>query len=180
MQITLTQSGDYAVRTVIALARRDPASLLKAREIAEEMDIPGQYVSQITGALVRSGILEATAGPSGGYRLARPANEVSLLDVIRAIEGPLERERCVLMGGPCDWEAVCPLHLVWHEIEDAVVTRLQRTTFDELAFLDQAIEGGALPIPADTHGRSVPRRGQRSGRQQSPAADSPREGEVPQ
>ena len=161
MQITLTQSGDYAVRVVLVLARRAGEGLLKAREVAEETDIPVRYLPQIMAALVHAGFLEATAGRAGGYRLARPASEISLLDLIREIEGPLRRERCVLQGGPCDWESVCPLHLVWHEVESDVERRLGAATFADLAVLDEAIEAGALPIPSDTHGRSVPRRGLR-------------------
>lgn len=163
MQITLTRSGDYAVRAVIALARHsgEGHGLMKAREIAEEMDIPLGYSAQLLASLVRANLLSATAGPSGGYELAVPAAAVSLLDVIRAIEGPVERERCVMSGGPCDWAAVCPLHSTWHDIEQAIIDRLRATTFDQLGAMDAAIETGAAPIPPDTHGRSVPRRGQR-------------------
>lgn len=162
VQITLTQSGDYAVRAVLMIARRGEARLLKSREIAEEMDIPGQYAPQVLALLVRVGILDATSGPAGGYRLRKPACDLSLLEVIRAVEGPLERERCVLAGGPCDWEAVCPLHPTWHEIEESVIRQLASTTFEQLAAMDHAIQTGAAPIPLDTHGRSVPRLGQRS------------------
>jgi len=173
MQITLTQSGDYAVRAVIAISRHGAGDgrLMKAREIAGEMYIPVGYAAQLLATLVRANLLSATAGPSGGYELAVPAEELTLLDVIRAIEGPLERERCVLRGGPCDWEAVCPLHSTWHDIESAVISRLRSTTFDQLGAMDAAIETGAAPIPQDTHGRSVPRLGQRPGNQNSLDSD---------
>ena len=161
MQITLTQSGDYAVRAVLAIARHGRHRLLKAREIAEEMDIPSSYLAQILSSLVHGQVLHAVAGPSGGYRLAVTPETLSLLDVIRVIEGPVERERCVLRGGPCDWEALCPLHPIWHDIEQVTVERLKSTTFDQLVLMDRAIETGAAPIPRESHGRTVPRRGRR-------------------
>lgn len=161
MQLTLTQSGDYAIRAVLVVARRGVDRRIKAREIAVEMDIPEGYAPQILSTLVRVGILDAAAGPSGGYALAVPAAQISLLSVIRAVEGPIERERCVLAGGPCDWRAVCPLHPTWHDLEEAVTKQLAATTFDQLAAMDHAIETGAAPIPRDTHGPTAPRRGLR-------------------
>lgn len=149
------------MRAVLVIARRGSARRVKAREIAAEMDIPEGYAPQILSTLVRVGILNATAGPTGGYALSIAPERLSLLDVIRAIEGPIQRERCVLAGGPCDWRAVCPVHPTWRDLEDSVTRQLASVTFDQLAAMDSAIEIGAAPIPADTHGPTADRRGLR-------------------
>lgn len=106
--------------------------LRKARQIARSMDIPGGFLSQVLAGLVKVGILSATAGPSGGYTLARPASEISLLDVVVAAEGPLSLDRCVLRGDPCADSDPCVIYHVWAEAQDSFAARLAAATFDDL------------------------------------------------
>ena len=162
MQVTLGRRGDYAVRAVLDLSRHHNRGLRKSREIAMAMEIPRQYLTQILGALARAGLLRATAGRSGGYQLARPPSEITLLEVVEAVEGEVTLDRCVLRGGPCDWATVCPLHHEWGNAQRAVRTQLRKTTFARLSRTDAQIEGGTSPSPADTHAHTHPRRGQRS------------------
>ena len=139
------------------------------------MDIPGQYLTQILGALVRAGLLQATAGRSGGYRLARPPGEITLLDVVEAVEGDVTLARCVLRGGPCDWETVCPLHDEWGKAQRAVRTQLRRTTFARLSRNDTQIERGTFLPPGDPHPHPSPRHGRRSavGTRRRPSTGQP-------
>lgn len=133
MQITLTKRGDYAVRAVLDLARHAGPGLRKTREIAAAMNIPVGYLSQILASLVQSGLIEATAGRDGGYRLVRPAAEVSLLDVIQAIEGPIGLQACVLRGIPCGADGYCAVHDAWARAQAALNAELSTTRFDDLA-----------------------------------------------
>ncbi len=93
----ITQESDYAVRIVYCLAkcgtRRD------ARGISEEMCVTLRFSLKILGKLVSSGIVESYKGNRGGYELARPASEITLKDVIDAVEGPYRLSRCVGEGG---------------------------------------------------------------------------------
>ena len=162
MQVTLGRRGDYAVRAVLDLSRHHGRGLRKSREIAVEMDIPSQYLTQILGALVRAGLLQAAAGRSGGYRLTRPPGEITLLHVVEAVEGEVTMDRCVLRGGPCDGEDACPLHHEWGKAQQVVRAQLRKTTFARLSRTDAQIERGMLPPPAAPHARAHPRRGQRS------------------
>jgi Rrf2 family protein len=112
--------------------------------------------------LVRQHLVLATAGPDGGYELARPPASITLLEVIEAAEGPLVRERCLLQGGPCDWEQVCPAHDVWSQAHEALGHQLRITTFKQLGENDQLIEQGAFDLPVlPLHPVSVARLGQR-------------------
>ena len=96
------------------------------------MNIPAGYLSQILAQLVRAEILVATAGPSGGYDLARPPAQISLLDVVEAVEGPVELARCVVRGIPCSSDGICAVHDAWSAAQEAMAARLDATTFEEL------------------------------------------------
>ncbi len=167
MKVTLGRRGDYAVRAMMNVARHSPQRR-KARQIVAEMDLPERYATQILGTLVNSGLLEAQAGPDGGYTLARPAHEISLLEVVELAEGPIALDQCTLRGGPCDWVASCPLHDSWAAAQTAFTDRLRATTFAELAAADAATEadGDQTEPPHRIH---VERRGIR------PSLDNPSE-----
>ncbi len=162
MEITLGGRGDYSVRAVIDLARHFGDGRRKAREIASTMDIPVRYLPQLLAPLVRQGLLVATSGPEGGYALALNPAEITVLAVIEAAEGPLESPRCVLRGGPCDWDETCPLHEAWGRARGALAGELGRTTFAELAAADEAIENRPVRPRKPIHAEPVERRGVRS------------------
>lgn len=160
MEIALDRRGDYSVRAVLDLARHF-GSRRKAREIARAMDLPTRYLPQLLAPLVHRGLLAATAGPDGGYALARDPADVTLLEVIEAAEGPLESPRCVLRGGPCDWEESCPLHDAWGRARAALAAELHALTFAELAARDQALQRRARRQRPPLHLEPVDRRGVR-------------------
>lgn len=138
MQIVLGSRGDYSVRAVLYLARHHGRQ--RRRAISNTMDIPDKYLPQIMRALVRAGCVRSTAGRGGGYELARPADAISLHDVVEIAEGPLQSKTCILRGGPCYWGDKCAVHDAWAEGERALSDRLARTTFAELAQTDWEIE----------------------------------------
>ena len=80
---------DYAVRAAVELAAADPGVNVKAEAIAEAQDIPRKFLDNILQGLRQAGLVESRRGPEGGHRLARPADEIAVADVIRAIDGPL-------------------------------------------------------------------------------------------
>ncbi len=121
----------------------------KAREIADAMDIPPRYLTQILANLVQEGLLTAVAGPAGGYCLARPADEITLLEVVEAVEGPIGLQQCVLHGGPCTWEESCPVHIPWARAQNAMAAQLDATTFADLASTAAEIEAGTHELPPD-------------------------------
>ena len=86
MRLELTRRADYAIRTTICLAREGSDRLVSAPVIARRMEVPARFLPQIMQDLTRAGIVEALPGRGGGYRLTRVPNEVSLLEVIEAVE----------------------------------------------------------------------------------------------
>ncbi len=104
------------------------------------------------------------SGRRGGYTLGRPAAEISLLEIIEVAEGAIHVDRCVLRGGPCDWEETCPLHVTWSRARASFTAALETMLLSEIAVVDRAIEAGTFRLPADTppHTIPTPRGGQRS------------------
>jgi len=133
MRLELTKRGDYAVRAMLALARAEGTGLLSARRIAEAMDIPVRFLPQALGDLGRAGLVEAAPGRAGGYRLARDASSISLLDVIEAVEGDSRRQSCVLRGGPCGRDGFCDVHEVFFAGQERLLEHFARSMLSDLA-----------------------------------------------
>lgn len=132
MRLELTKRGDYAVRAMIALARVGDGRV-SARRIADAMEIPVRFLPQVLGDLHRAGLVEATAGRTGGYQLARGAASISLLEVIEAVEGDSRRQTCVLRGGPCGRDGTCDVHHVFFAGQEALLGTLAGSTLADLA-----------------------------------------------
>jgi len=139
MDLRLSKTGDYAVRAAIALARRHGNGYLKIREVAAEMVLPLRYTPQILGLLAHAGLADAKAGRDGGYRLSRAPNEITLLEIVEAAEGPLQTSRCTLRGGPCQWDNTCPVHSAWVAAGKALRDSLAATSIADVAREDVAM-----------------------------------------
>jgi Rrf2 family iron-sulfur cluster assembly transcriptional regulator len=115
MQITLT--ADYAVRAVVHIAARAGGQCLPAGEIAAAQNIPRVYVSKVLQALARAGIVTCVAGRRGGAKLARRASDISLLDIVEAVDGPVVLNRCVRRPGECSRDGTCTVHAFWNKAQ---------------------------------------------------------------
>lgn len=133
MRLALGRKGAYSIEAVMYLARRPGSERCKAREIGEAIHAPVHYLPQILADLVHGHILVAEAGRDGGYRLARPPEEITLFEVVEAAEGPVIDDRCQLTGEPFDASAVCPFHEPWVRVCGLLVRELQRTTLADLS-----------------------------------------------
>jgi len=123
MRLELTRRGDYAVRAMLTLSRSEGAQQTAAA-IATATGIPGGYVPQVMGDLVRAGLVANRRGRHGGYRLARPAGEVSMLSIVEAVEGDSRRRTCVLRGGPCRRDGICDVHEAFSRAQEALIGTL--------------------------------------------------------
>jgi Rrf2 family protein len=127
MRLDLTKRSDYAIRAMLALAKTKDG-LLSSRKIAQEMHIPPRFLPQIMGDLTRAGLVDAHPGRAGGYRLAKPADSVTLLMVIEGVEGDPHRQICVMRGTPCGVDGECGVHYVFYAAEGALLQHLQSAT----------------------------------------------------
>jgi Rrf2 family iron-sulfur cluster assembly transcriptional regulator len=131
MRLDLTKRSDYAIRAMLALTMA-PDGLLSSRKIAEEMKIPPRFLPQIMGDLTRAGLVDAHPGRSGGYELAQPADSVTLLRVIEAIEGDPHRQICVMRGTACGVDGECGVHDVFYAAEGALIEKLRSATLQSI------------------------------------------------
>lgn len=129
----ITRASDYAVRVMIHLAALPQSSTVRQSELSRETDVSGHFLSKVLQQLVRSRLIRSQRGAGGGYSLAVPAESVSLLDVVEAIEGPLRLNQCIGEGQSCERKTWCPAHAVWAEAQAAIVTVLGAASMAGLA-----------------------------------------------
>jgi Rrf2 family protein len=131
----ISKKTDYATRAVLALAIAGEAGALKLREIAERTHVPPSLLEQIMAQLRGAGIVRSERGPHGGYRLNKPAEEITLERVVRLFQGPLAPIACATRSEPepCPMELRCSLLDTWREVRDATISVLERRTFADLA-----------------------------------------------
>ncbi|APA94958.1 Putative HTH-type transcriptional regulator [Nocardia seriolae] len=140
----ITAKVDYAVRTLVEIAKAQPDSV-KADAIVAAQDIPPKVLESVVSDLRTGGLVTSRRGPDGGYRLARPAAEISVADVIRAVEGPLasvrgQRPEDVSYPGAAE-----SLQRVWIGLRVNIRSVLERVTIADIAhdllpsFLDELL-----------------------------------------
>jgi len=150
MKVVPTRRTDYAIRALIHLANAE-ASPVPASAIGEAMEIPTGFLQQVLRELQQAGLVTSRPGPAGGYALSRPAAEITVLQIVEALEGPLRNAECALRGGPCHWDDVCALHWVWSSARDALCDELAGASLERVAADDRALAEGGRAVPADSH-----------------------------
>lgn len=125
----ISAKGEYAIKAMVDLALHDGQDLQPIQDVAARQGIPQRYLEQVLLQLKRSGFLYARRGSAGGYRLSRPADQVTVGALLRAVEGPSAAPDSPRRGRG---EDVAGLHELWQEIEDAVASVVDRTTLDDL------------------------------------------------
>jgi len=127
----ITRQADYAVRAVLHLARNGEQRTATS-SIAEEQRIPPSFLAKIISQLSIAGLLHTSRGARGGVTLARSPQEITLLEVIEAIDGPIQLNECVGDTGACSFDENCPLRPVWCEAQEVLVNRLKGTNFADM------------------------------------------------
>jgi Rrf2 family protein len=150
VKIVPTRRTDYGIRALIYLASHH-GERSKSSEIAEAMDIPAKFLHQVLQELQRGQLVTSRPSRSGGYNLTRDPAEISVLDIVEALEGPIRATECALRGGPCHWEHVCALHWVWSSARQALADQLGSATLAKLAEDDRALASGTKIVPTDSH-----------------------------
>jgi Rrf2 family protein len=129
MELTLSKTGDYAVRAALALATSyDEGRYVTIAEVADRMKLPKPFTPHVLGMLSKAGIVESKTGRGGGYRLERDPRSISLLEVVESAEGPLINARCTLRGGACTPDDRCVVHGSWTAAGEAFRQRLREAT----------------------------------------------------
>ena len=141
--LRVTKLTDYATVVLTVLAA-EPGTVLSASELAERAGLEAPTVSKLLKPLAQVGLVEGFRGANGGYRLARPADAISLIEIVEAMEGPLGMTECSIHAGTCGIEDQCGVRANWRHINDVVVEALRSVTLAQML---------APPIlPPESHG----------------------------
>jgi Rrf2 family protein len=133
----ITRQADYAVRAVLYLARLGQTERAATSQVAKEQHIPPSFLAKIISQLSIAGLLHTSRGARGGVTLAREPKEITLLEVIEAIDGPIMLNECVGETGACTFDEECPLRPVWCEAQNELVARLKNTNFAQMIEMGQ-------------------------------------------
>ena len=127
----VTREADYAVRCVLYLARK-ANGITPVNEIAKAMHIPKSFLAKILQRLVKAGIVISGRGISGGFSLAKKPENISILDVVKAIQGDSAINICAIDKKMCRLSNTCSVHPVWVELRGIIEKRLQKENFAKL------------------------------------------------
>ena len=131
--IRINRQTDYAIRVILALAKQDDSALLSTSQIQQEMHIPKALSLRVVAELAKGGFILTYPGREGGLKLARPAAEINLRQVVTYFERNFTVSECLHVGGTCPFDGSCPVRCRWARLQNLMLQELEDTTFDELA-----------------------------------------------
>jgi Rrf2 family transcriptional regulator, iron-sulfur cluster assembly transcription factor len=129
----LTRGGEYGIRGVLYLAQHEDGKVSMLSAIAKTQDVPPRFLAKIFQALAKAGVVKSHRGAKGGFSLARPAREITVRDVIEAVEGPVLLNVCLAGPGECARDTMCPMHSIWSEAQEKMMSVLAKSNFADLA-----------------------------------------------
>jgi Rrf2 family protein len=142
--VIFNTSATHALRAMAYLAAHPQAEATLGRDLAEEIQVPAHYLTKVLATLSRAGLLLASRGARGGYRLARTPREIALLEIVEPFEGKRVRPGCLLEPGrSCRDDAACPAHEAWSKVKTAYVGFLERTSLADIQ--EHGVPGGPPP-----------------------------------
>jgi Rrf2 family transcriptional regulator, iron-sulfur cluster assembly transcription factor len=129
----ISKKGDYAIRGMVYLANQPPDRVVLVSEIARAMDVPPLFLAKIFQQFGKLGLVRSFRGSGGGFLLGRPPEEITLCEIVEAVEGPIMPNRCVMSSGTCSRDKVCTVHPVWKKIQANVRETLGAVTLKDLS-----------------------------------------------
>jgi Rrf2 family protein len=129
----ITRQSDYGIRSVLYLSRQPFKKISFVTEISEDYKIPRSFLAKILQKLVKAKIVRSYRGVKGGFSLAKQAKDITLLEVLEAIEGKLCLNVCLADKKRCDFSKHCPVSSVWATAQARFMEILKKTNFEELA-----------------------------------------------
>lgn len=129
----LTRKGEYAIRGIVYLASQAPDQVCLLSDIAAAVDVPQTFLAKIFQQFSKIGLVKSYRGTGGGFLLGRAPDNITLLEVVEAVEGPIIPNRCVISAGECVRDTDCNVHPVWKRVQVQVREVLAGVTLKDLA-----------------------------------------------
>ena len=140
MSLQITNQADYALRAMLYLARLGYGKRAPSNVIAEEMSMSRIFLSRINTQLVNARLITTWRGAHGGVSLTRPPSEISVYDVLTAVDGPIRLVGCIEDPDCCPFSNKCPLRIFWVQTEQVLTNQLKSTSLQDL-IADENAEG---------------------------------------
>ncbi len=160
-----SSTATHALRAMASLAGGEPSEPVLGRELARRVGLPSHYLSKVLATLARSGLLTASRGAKGGYRLARRPDRIRLIEVVLPFEGQRARPGCLLRPDkPCRNSGACSAHAAWGDMKRTFTDFLEQTTVADIqggdpGLLAKGPLGLRHPATGAHRGRSAAGRG---------------------
>lgn len=138
--------GEYGIRAIVDVALYAEEGPRAVNLIARRQGIPIRFLEQVMNALRKGGLVESYRGAAGGYRLARPPEEITLADVVQAVEGPIALMDCVAESGSCDRTTECVIREVFCDVQNSVIDTLTAVTLADIIKRTAAKEAARVPM----------------------------------
>ena len=135
--MVITRATEYAIRTIIYLAKHPKGEIVLKKDICRTQEVTPAFLTKILQPLIKVGIVSSQRGVGGGFLLNRAAEEITLLHILEAEEGPLSLNHRLVEKGVCQRDALCSAHMVWEEAQSSMVAVLQRHNIAELVQLEK-------------------------------------------
>jgi Rrf2 family protein len=131
--IRINRQTDYAIRVILALAKEGDEIRLSTGTIQQEMLIPKALALRVVANLAKGGFIVTYPGRDGGLKLARPAAQINLRQVVTHFEKNFTISECLQKSDSCPLDQICPVRCRWSRLQTLILQELENTTFDELA-----------------------------------------------
>jgi Rrf2 family iron-sulfur cluster assembly transcriptional regulator len=128
----LTRAGDYGIFGVIYLAKQPRGKIVSLAEVAKAENLPEKFLAKIFQNLTRSGLIISHRGARGGFSLARPADQITVKELLESIQGPIHFTKCLSGLDDCDRKEICELRKLWKKAQDYCMKLLTQNTLADL------------------------------------------------
>lgn len=136
--------SDYGARAMLELAEHYGKGPVQSAEIASRRGVPDAYLEQLLTTLRKAGLVRSTRGPHGGHELARSPSEITMADIVLALEGSIAPLDCMDDAWGCQVSPACPLQEVWRAVREATLETLRSYTIEDLAARQRSHQGRVM------------------------------------
>lgn len=133
MSLIFSRQCEYALQAVVYLALKEDGERVSIKDLAKTLSIPYHFLGKIMQDLTRKGLLVSEKGPLGGFALVKPASQITLFDIVNAIDGDDFLRTCVMGFPECSKKHPCAIHAQWESLRDGVYAMLIKKSIEEVA-----------------------------------------------
>lgn len=145
----ISRRVDYAVRIMTELGMlEDVSKRLSVRKLSRKTGVPKAFLHKITADLVKANLVVTHAGPTGGLTLRKPVNQIDMLQILEAVEGPVALNICLIDPQACGFQRTCAAHDFWDELQTEITQKLRQTTLAHIVAEARQLKSQPKPKPA--------------------------------